>query len=166
MEQIRNYFNAEKAESLLFIAVGLIAIFVSIYFLTVVKKSYNTGMSIPLITVALIQLFAGTTVYFRSSKDITHVENIVSVDKSRILSEEIPRMKTIMNNFRIYRTIEIILMTIGLILFFVFRSNDFIKGIGFGLFLQAALMLTLDYYAEKRGVDYFTYLNSINTTNS
>ena len=118
MEQIRNYFNAEKAESLLFIAVGLIAISVGIYFLTVVKHSYNTGMCIPLITVALIQLFVGTTIYFRSSKDITHIENIVSVDKSRILSEEIPRMKTVMKNFIIYRTVEIILMIIGLILFF------------------------------------------------
>ena len=41
------------------------------------------------------------------------------------------------------------------------KENEFIKGIGIGLFIQAALMLSLDFFAEKRGHEYLNYLINI-----
>ncbi|MFM2387525.1 MAG: hypothetical protein RL660_2282 [Bacteroidota bacterium] len=118
MQQIIKYFNAEKYESLLFILVGVTAIGFAVYYLTKVKLPFTTGMAYPLIAVALIQLVVGTSVYFRSPKDIARVTSIVQTDKTKIQTEEIPRMEGVMKNFVVYRWLEISLLLLGVILFF------------------------------------------------
>jgi len=45
----------------------------------------------------------GFSVYIRSPKDIIRVNEILKTDKLKISTEEIPRMKTVMSNFIIYR---------------------------------------------------------------
>lgn len=158
MEQILKYFNAEKGESLLFAAVGLVAIILASYFLIKIKQPFYNGMAIPLILIALIQLTVGASVYLRSPKDILKVENMLSNDKEKIRTEEIPRMETVMKNFLIYRYVELVLMIAGLILMFIFKENEFVKGIGIALFIQAGLMLALDFFAKKRGHEYLSFL--------
>jgi hypothetical protein len=66
MEQITKYFNAEKNESLLFVAVGVMAIALATYFFVKMKQPFYDGMAYPLIAVALIQIIVGGLVYFRS----------------------------------------------------------------------------------------------------
>jgi hypothetical protein len=163
MKFITEYFNAEKFESLFFVGVGVLAISVAIYFWVSLKEPYFKGFAIPLVLVALIQLVVGTTVYFRSPKDIIKVENIITNEPKKIKTEEIPRMEVVMKNFVIYRYIEMALIVLGLFLFFYFQSGNFWKGIGIGLCIQASLMLSLDYFAEKRGAEYLQNLFSLNT---
>lgn len=158
---IKNYFDAEKFESLFFIAVGLIAILFSLWFWFKIKESFYSGMAIPLILIALIQITVGISVYFRSPKDIVRVENYLSNDKNKISETEIPRMNTVMKNFVIYRYIEIVLILAGLVLYFMFNQNSFVKGIGAGLAIQSSLMLLLDFFAEKRGAEYLSYLTNL-----
>lgn len=158
MDQISKYFNAERGESILFAVVGLAAIILASYFLIKIKQPFYNGMAIPLVLIAFIQLTVGTSVYFRSPKDILKVENMLSNDKEKIKTEEIPRMETVMKNFLFYRYVELVLMIAGLILMFTFKENEFVKGIGIGLFIQAGLMLALDFFAEKRGHEYLTFL--------
>jgi hypothetical protein len=160
MEPISKYFNEEKFESLFFVLVGLIAIIFSTYFLTKIKLPFYNGVSYALLAVATIQLTVGISVYFRSPKDIIRIENFVKFEKSRIQSDEIPRMNIVMKNFVIYRWIEIFLMSLGLIFFFYFSSQSLMEGIGSGLFIQSALMLFLDYFAEKRGFEYIEFLKN------
>ncbi|MBA2423452.1 MAG: hypothetical protein H0V61_09560 [Chitinophagales bacterium] len=162
MEQVVKYFNAEKNESLLFIFVAIIAFLVSIYFLLKIKVSFFSGISLALMMIAAIQLFVGSTVYFRSSKDIERVTTFIENDRGKIQSEEIPRMKIVMKNFVIYRYVEMALTILGIILFFFFPSQTFWKGVGVGLFIQSILMLSFDYFAEKRGTEYLQYLTTIN----
>ncbi len=162
MEQVVKYFNAEKNESLLFIFVAIIAFLVSIYFLLKIKVSFFSGISLALMMIAAIQLFVGSTVYFRSSKDIERVTTFIENDRGKIQSEEIPRMKIVMKNFVIYRYVEMALTILGLILFLFFPSQTFWKGVGVGLFIQSILMLSFDYFAEKRGTEYLQYLTTIN----
>lgn len=161
MEQITKYFNAEKGESLLFILVGAMAILLSTCFLIKIKQPFYTGMAYPFIAIALIQITVGSSVYFRSPKDILRVNQMVQTDKSKIQSEEIPRMHTVMKNFSVYKWIEIALLLTGLFLLIYFHSNTFWKGVGLGLFVQAGFMLLLDFFAESRGKAYFAFLHSI-----
>ena len=161
MKFITDYFNAEKFESLFFIGIGIIAIALGIYFWFIIKEPIYKGIAIPFVLVAFIQLTVGTTVYFRSPKDIVTVENIISNEPSKIHSEEIPRMNVVMKNFVIYRYVEIALMILGISLFFCFPSQNFWKGLGIGLFIQASLMLSLDYFAEKRGTDYLKQITNL-----
>lgn len=162
MEQISKYFNEEKAESILFMIAGVIAIALSIYFLIKVKQPFYNGLSYSLIAIAIIQLSVGSIVYFRSPRDIVRVEQVFKNDKSKIQSEEIPRMRAVMKSFVLYRWVEIGLMITGLLLFWYFQPMNFWKGVGLGLFIQSTLMLILDFFAEKRGAAYLEYLQTFN----
>lgn len=161
MKFVTDYFNAEKFESLFFVGVGIIAIALGIYFWFIIKEPFYKGLAIPLALVALIQLSVGSTVYFRSTKDILMVENLIKKEPFKIQTEEIPRMNVVMKNFVFYRYVEFALMLCGLILFFVSPSQTIWKGLGIGLFIQASLLLSLDFFAEKRGTEYLKQLTTL-----
>jgi hypothetical protein len=103
----------------------------------------------------------GSTVWIRSPKDIIRVNQIVATEKAKIQTEEIPRMEVVMKNFDLYRWIEIALLLVGILMFFYFQPNTFLKGIGLGLATQSAFMLLLDFFAESRGKSYLEYLQSM-----
>lgn len=161
MNPIEKYFRAEKAESLLFMILGLLAIAFAFYFYFKQKESYYIGMSYPLLGIALIQLVVGYTVYKRSPLDETRVKSMMESHIDKIETEEIPRMDVVMKNFVVYRWVEIALAFLGLLLYFFFNQNDMIKGIGVGLSVQSLLMLLLDFFAEKRGHTYLHFLKEL-----
>ncbi len=161
MNPIEKYFNAEKYESVLFVLVGIVAIAVATYFFLKVKQPFYSGMAYPLIAVALIQIVVGSTVYVRSPKDITRVNEIVQTDNTKIQTEEIPRMEVVMKNFDIYRWVEIVLIVAGMVMFFYFQPMTTFKGVGLGLSIQAGFMLLLDFFAESRGKVYLEYLQQM-----
>lgn len=161
--QAEAYFMAEKQESLLFLAIGIVAIMTAIGFLAVVKTPFYKGLSIPLIAIGIIQCVVGYTVYSRSDAQRKDIVYKMDMNPQSIQQEELPRMKTVMKNFVIYRWVEISLLAVGLIMIFLFRHQDnrhWLLGIGVGLAIQSALMLGADYFAEKRGQEYFTGLKS------
>lgn len=122
MEQVAKYFSAEKGESILFFGVGLIAIILSIYFLIKLKQAFYNGLSYSLIAIAFIQIAIGITIYIRTPNDIIRVNQIIQTEKEKIQSEEIPRMKTVLKNFVIYRWIEIVFALIRNSYVFVFQT--------------------------------------------
>ena len=65
-------------------------------------------------------------------------------------------MKKVIQNFTIYKWIELALILVGISLFFLCKNSNvmFWKGLGLGLMIQASLMLTLDTVAEKRAAVY------------
>lgn len=155
---VLEYFTAEQNESLLFLFVALFATAVSIYFLFQVKTDFTRGISYSLLAIASIQFVVCFTVYFRSPMDITRVQNYLDSEPAKISEVEIPRMKTVMKSFVLYRYIEIFCAIVGLGLFFYFPNGSVLKGIGLGLFVQAVLMLGFDFFAERRGKEYLEFL--------
>ena len=162
MEQVAKYFSAEKGESILFFGVGLIAIILSIYFLIKLKQPFYNGLSYSLIAIAFIQIAIGITIYIRTPNDIIRVNQIIQTEKEKIQSEEIPRMKTVLKNFVIYRWIEIVFALIGIAMFLYFKPITVWRGVGIGLVIQAGLSLLLDLFAESRGKTYLEYLQNLN----
>ena len=69
-----------------------------------------------------------------------------------------------MNNFTIYKWIEVILIVASIILLIIFYSSPqtYWKGLALGLLIQAGIMLSLDVLAEKRGKNYMEKLQEIN----
>jgi hypothetical protein len=159
MNQIEKYFRAEKAESLLFMVVGLLAITLSLYFNFKQKDFFYTGMSYALLAVAILQLVVGFTVYKRSPLDETRVKSMIEVQFDKIENEEIPRMQLVMKNFVVYRWVEIVLAIIGILHYLFLGRTEWLKGFGLGLSLQSVLMLLLDFFAEHRGQIYLKFLN-------
>ena len=162
---MKNYFNAEKAESLLFIGFGILAISLSVYFFFFIKENFWKGLAIPLVFFSLVQIVIGITIFTRSPKDNLRVENILKYEPQKIQTEEIPRMEKVMKNFVYYRYFEIAMMALGLVLMFSLPNYGFWKGFGLGLFIQCAVLLSLDFFAEKRGHFYIEHLQTINQKN-
>ncbi len=63
-------------------------------------------------------------------------------------------MDRVMAGFRLYKGAEIALLATGVALALAFPRREGLHAAGIGLVLQAALMLVLDLFAEKRGRDY------------
>lgn len=161
MDSAKKYFNAEQAESLVFFGLGVVAMAIAVWFFFFKNDAMFRGMAWPLALVALIQLGVGYTIYTRSPKDLARVENTLQNDRSRIQSEEIPRMEKVMQSFVIIRWTEIALILAGLGLFFFMKDSAFWRGVGIGLAVQAALMLCADYFAEARGHVYLAELRRL-----
>ncbi|ULQ52282.1 hypothetical protein [Flavihumibacter fluvii] len=154
---IEKYFIAEKQESMFFLVIGLIAISLSAYFYFVHKAPFQKGLAIPILLIGFIQAVVGYTVYDRSDRQ--RIDNVYAYDMnpSKLQVEELARMKTVNHNFIVYRWVEIACLTAGIILVVMFCKEDtnrFVLGVGTGLAIQAAIMLTADFFAERRALWY------------
>lgn len=158
MSSIEKYFNGEKAESYVFIVIGLVALLIAFYFVFTLKTSFWRGVAIPFILVAMLEFIIGYTIVKRSPKDIYRVESFIKVQPSKITLDEIPRMEKVMKNFIIFRYVEICLILLGIILMYSSLNDTLWRGIGLGLFMQASIVLSLDFFAERRGHIYLEYL--------
>jgi hypothetical protein len=160
MNPVVKYFTGERAESYIFLAFGLIGLLLSIFIIL-----YNSGSSfwkgfvVPFVLVSILEIIIGITIIMRSPKDIVRVENYIRNDQGKIATLEIPRMHKVMRNFVVYRNTEIAIILIGIFIYFSFAQFEFWKGLGLALFIQANVVLMLDYFAEKRGFIYLDYLN-------
>ena len=155
-DHLSTYFTAEKQEAMLFMAVGVAALVVSFYLIK--ADSTYKGMVYPLIVVAVIQLVVGSTVYFRTDRQVAALEKLLKYDPAAYKAEELQRMEPVMKNFRVYKSIEIILLAIGMALTFALRKNNLWYSVGIGLIVQSSLMLILDLFAERRAHDYLKFV--------
>jgi hypothetical protein len=158
MNPVIKYFNGEKAESYIFILIGVIALAMALYFIFVLKTVFWKGLAMPFIIVASLEFIVGYTIVTRSPKDITRVETFIKKEPQSINTLEIPRMEKVMSNFVIFRYAEIALIILGMALMYSSMNDTFWRGIGLGLFIQASIVLCLDFFAERRGYHYMEYL--------
>lgn len=160
---IQTYFTEEKIESLFFIVIGSVAIILAIVFLGIIKYSFFKGMAYPLLLIGLIQVIVGSNIYMRTPQDIERVEKIIRNQTQYLQTTEILRVKNVLQNFTIYKWIEITLIILGVILILIFYKSQqpFWKGLGLGLLIQTCIILSLDIIAEHRADIYLRYLMNI-----
>lgn len=154
MDFIKLYFAAEKNESLIFIAFGVLTTAFSLYGLVKWGDLFYKGFATPAILIGIIQLAVGGSLYFRTDRQVADLEALYQKDRAAFVSLETPRMETVMKNFALYKKIEVAFVVIGLLLIFLAPPRQFWLGIGVGMLLQGALMLTADIFAERRGREY------------
>ena len=160
---IEKYFLAEKQESLLFIIIGIIGIILALVFFFGLKTNFYKGAAVPLVAIGLLMGIAGYTLYARSDADRKRNVYAYDMNPGQIKEKEIPRMEKVMKNFIMYRYAEIILILLGAALVVYFKNDElktFWKGFGLTLAILAAVALSADYFAEKRGHEYLKGLNS------
>jgi hypothetical protein len=156
---LRSYFRQEFIESWFFVAAGIAAIGCGAWLLYT-GSSYR-GAAWPLIAVALIQLTVGLSVGLRTPKQSAALEAQLVQAPAQFRTAELPRMETVMKNFRLYKLIEIALAITGLALTYLLRGNAFWYAFGVGLLAQAGIMLVLDLLAEQRGEVYLNAVKSL-----
>lgn len=154
---IEKYFTAEKSESLLFLSIGIAGIVAAVIFFFFLKTNFYKGAAFPLVLIGLLLGIVGFTVYKRSDEDRKRVAYAYGMNPQELKQKELPRMRTVMKNFIIYRWVEIVLAITGIALFLYFRNNEtqtFWKGFGLTLAIMSLMALTADYFAEARGKIY------------
>ncbi len=161
MNNMSDYFVAEKQESVIFVVVGLLAIGLSLWLW--MNEHRLKSMAYPLLVIALMQIVVGSTVYLRTDSQVSTLSAQLQVSPATLKAEETARMETVMKNFSIYKAIEMLLLIMGVAMIALFQRHDVAAGIGVGLVLQAALTLVLDIFAETRGADYLSAVQSITT---
>lgn len=155
-DHLTKYFLAEKHESLLFMLIGAAAIAAAIFLFK--NDSAYKGLAYPLIAIALIQLVVGGSVYFRTDGQIKNLTEQFKNDPVAYKTDELARMQTVNNNFKIYKIIEIVLVLAGIALTLMFRQHQLLYAIAVGLMIQSSIMLVLDLFAEKRAEEYVKYI--------
>lgn len=163
LDFVTNYFTEEKIESLFFIIIGSIAVLLALIFLLIIKYSFFKGMAIPLLLVGTMELIVGSKIYQRTPSDIIRVEQNIKTNTRDLQTIEIPRIEIVLQNFVIYKWIEICLILTSIILILVFYKSPqaFWKGLGLGLLIQACLLLCLNVMAEQRAETYLHFLLQI-----
>ena len=154
---IEKYFIDEKQESLLFLLIGIAGIITAIIFFFFIKTNFYKGAAIPLFLIGLLLSIVGYTVYKRSDEDRKRNVYAYDMNPSQLKEKELPRMKTVMKNFVIYRYTELLLLIVGVALYVYFIKDftkDFWRGFGLALAVMALLALTADFFAEQRGKKY------------
>lgn len=159
MNDMSSYFVAEKQESVIFVVVGLLAIGLSIWLW--MNGHRLKSMAYPLVIIALMQIVVGGTVYLRTDTQVSTLSAQFQTNPAALKAEESTRMQTVMKNFSIYKTIEMLLLIVGVGMIAFLQRYDVAAGIGVGLVLQAAFTLTLDIFAEARGADYLSAVQGI-----
>ena len=131
-EDIEKYFMAEKAESWIFMAIGIISIITAAIFFFVMKTPAYKGAAIPLLAVGLLLGTVGYTVYKRSDEDRIRNVYALTMNPGELKEKELPRMEVVMKNFMVYRYVEIALALLGMLLFFCCgggQAHSFWKGV-------------------------------------
>jgi hypothetical protein len=159
INHMSSYFAAEKQESLIFIAVGLLAIGISVWLW--MNGHRLKSMAYPLVVVALMQMAVGASVYLRTGTQLSTLSAQLNANPAALKVEETNRMQTVLKNFSIYKAVEMVLLIVGVGMIAFLQRYDMAAGIGVGLVLQAAFTLTLDIFAEARGADYLSAIGSI-----
>jgi hypothetical protein len=158
---IQDYFKPEKYEALLFLLIGIALIAFSVYAIMKFGDSFYKGLAIPFILIALVQIVVGGSVFFRTDKQIDQLEILYKENPKVFADQELARIIPVNKNFIVYRNVELAFIVIGLGMFFFLRGKDFWYGVGVGMFIQGAVMLSLDMFAERRGHIYQKQLTNI-----
>ena len=103
----------------------------------------------------------GITYLLRSPADLQRVQQNVTTAQESIAEEEVPRMEAVLKSYAISLRIEIAILAIGLVLLMLAKCGSSWQGAGFGLALQAGLVLLLDSLAERRARLYLEWLQAL-----
>ncbi|WP_300978494.1 hypothetical protein [Flavobacterium sp.] len=161
MNQIEQYFNGEKFQCSVGIIISIFFIALS-FFLFKMNTAVYKGMACTFVTLSTFLIIICIGVVVRSPKDIIRVNQYLKAEREKIETVEIPRMEKVINNFKVIKIVEIILVLFGLVFLLIFSKNDLFKGIAIAIILQGLVLFTFDFFAEKRAKPYYQYLKTLN----
>ncbi|HMJ56046.1 MAG TPA: hypothetical protein VK540_28455 [Polyangiaceae bacterium] len=151
-DYLPSYFHAEKQESAVFVAMGLAAIAAAIRIWQ--RHPRFRTIAYPLVAIAVIQLVVGGAVFARTESQVAALVEQRRADPAAFRAAEGARMAQVMENFQIYKAIEIAMLIGGVGLVILCRKRPALAAIGLGCMLQGGAMLAFDLFAETRGRTY------------
>ena len=150
---LRTYFAGEKAEAMLILLAGVVCLAGAMALWFWVREPFAKGLAAALLLSAALGLGVGGSVYFRTDAQLRQLTELQQREPARFASEEGPRIRQVIRSFAVYR-IGYVLAVLGALALVFLLGRPVHYGLAVGLLLLAALGFTIDFYAERRAVEY------------
>lgn len=160
MDNILKYFSGEKLQCTVGVIISIGFIAASIYFLFQ-DRPFFKGAAYVSLPLAFFLLIICSAVLIRTPKDIERVTSFYEHSPEKLQSEELVRMEKVMVSFDIIKKVELGILILGIVLALVFGKNPLWQGIGIGLVVQGIVLYLFDHFAELRGEEYISFLQSM-----
>ena len=158
---IQSYFDSEKKAGFFVCALGLLFCTLGSAFFLSAMPPFYIGMAVPFLGIGIIQVFVGATIARRSDFQIRDMQKLLGEAPNEFVALESPRMGKVVRSFVFYRWIEGAFILLGIALILLNSELLFSKGLGVGLLAQGIIMMVFDYFAEKRGEKYITFIEKV-----
>ena len=158
-DQLVRYFQAEKAESTLFLLAAAAAVVISLVLIN--SANEYRWMAAPLLVIALLQGVAGGTVLLRTNQQVLRLTDQLDTDPLDYRAAELARMDRVERSFGLYKALAIAVLLGGVVLTYALRSRISWYAVGVGCVAQGALMLVLDLVAEHRADVYVEHIRRL-----
>ncbi|MCC7466428.1 MAG: hypothetical protein IT261_09175 [Saprospiraceae bacterium] len=156
---IQAYFQAEKTGAQVLLSIGIAACSVGGAVMLKAGAPFYTGLSIPLALIGIVQIMVGASVARSSDLQARDMEQLLEESPAEFRQQEGARMEVVLRNFIRLKWAEIAFVVLGLAIILVNDTPNFTKGLGAGLFAQGLVSLIFDYFADKRGKAYATFVH-------
>jgi hypothetical protein len=158
---MRDYFSSEKSEGFVFLGLGAGSAALGGYLLTR-REGFARGAAWPLIGLGLVEALGVGSYALGLDAKADRLAKQIQADPAGYKREELDRVAGVKTRFVVYRFAELAILAAGggLLAYGLVRDRDGFKGAGTALASHAALLLALDYFAERRAHDYYDQIAS------
>jgi hypothetical protein len=151
------YFTAEKQAAVVIGILGVISCVFAAY-LWFSKSSFK-AMAWPLVIIGAAQLAIGIGLFIRTDPQINRLQEGLQTNPKGTVAPELSRMEKVNRSFKIIEMIEVLFIIAGICMaLFLLSRNLTWASVGMGLFVQAAVVLVFDLFAEHRALVYTRWL--------
>ena len=160
MNELHQYFSAERQAGLLAVLLGVASLAGALY-LWSARSPFKTA-AWPLIVFGLIEVGLGGALVVRTPSQVQTLDAAFTSSPQETAAGERQRMTRVNQTFRIIIAGEIALIVLGASLAFFLRTrNEAWAAIGMALLIEAAVLLVFDVFAEHRAHAYSRWLASV-----
>jgi hypothetical protein len=165
--QVKDYFGGEKAQAYVFLGAGVAALGTGA-FLFSRDGRVARGASYPVLAIGLLQAAVGTGLILRTDGQVAERERRIAHDAAGFQRDELARMEGVMSRFTVamYTELAVGAAGLGLLAYGARQAQPTLQGIGLGLAIQCAVMLSLDFAAAQRGQRYLDALQGVSLSAS
>ncbi len=156
---IQKFYNAQKAQSLLFFILGSLATVLAICLLITDSSRVFFGFAIPFFCFGITQIILGFKTYIKTNSERQFVMLAAKENTQQIITIEIPRINKILTDYNRKNYFFLGLNALSIVLFTIFSNTPMVKGIGLALFVQSLIHISSLYFENNRSQIYFKWLN-------
>lgn len=164
-EELHRYFRAEKRGGAVLSGMGAPAVALGGGLLAQDRELWR-GFAYPVLVIGALELIGGVIFYARTDRQVALLDRGLSTRPRGTRDAELGRMRRVNLQFSLLEGLEVTLLVGGVVLAAAgaaARSETTI-GVGLGLSLQSAALLTFDLFAARRAHRYTDSLARLQLT--
>ena len=154
-DALRMYFDGEKYAGLILAGVAMAAMLTAFLLF---RAGELRSLAMTLAVVALAEIALGVGLYVRTDPQVRRLEAYLQADEPNFYRAETARMARVQRNFVLVEYAELFVIVTTALVAVWMKARPSPSGVALGLLINAAILLTFDVLAERRGAQYLAML--------